>query len=215
MSAWKWLRLLAPEAANRLLGGRAPVEGPTFTSPFTSRQHTCPYCRSRFTPLVYAPGCRTLAQHWHPETIDDYDAVPSGIFHYHLPLSAARCRYGPWVVVGEGGWVAVGQCSECTHLGGNDYVAAAWHTTHVLALCWGCDLCLEEGDLVQILTGDLAQTLYPICASCLEKAVSGADGPYGRVWGEDVVLWGQFVIVDGCPLFTRSLGAIEVSGEVM
>src|SRR5919202_3474584 len=89
-SYFKVLRLAPPQACHEL---GIPAEAPTFLSPQICDARRCRSCSVTYTPLVYAPGLVTKAQHWHPDRGGIY-------FHAVDPLSF------PDPCAGGCGWIA-------------------------------------------------------------------------------------------------------------
>jgi hypothetical protein len=168
MIAWKHVSCLDPERASEL---GVPAEAPVFVSPTLRRAHECPTCGVTFTPLVYAPGHVTRAQHARPEC--------PGIFHWHrFPAYEAR---GPFILAGA---------VDCGRLF-DDSRATEFRGEVLLALCLGCQDADLVGGRAAAARRDGAWRMWrlgntdwlaPVCEACAGAGVGLPTGAAPTPW---------------------------------
>lgn len=183
-TAWKAVRCITPEAAAEL---GIPAETPVFISPYIRTPEDCPTCGATFSPLVYAPGHVTQAQH-------HFWRCP-GIWHVHAPrpAAAAWARNGclrPQDVILRGR-------VRCRGDGDCDGSAAFW-SQELFLRCWRCagrrtpiaaDGTWRWGRLFADDPRGAPRSLVPLCLPCAAEVSALRRTPWVAILRDGQLSW--------------------------
>lgn len=197
-NAYKLLKLISVRDVREHI---PEAESPMFVSPYVLQRIDCNLCNHHFTPIVYACGRKTYAQH-------TFTAGCPGIYHYHGSVS----RYMISQAAGDvQGLIAVGitNCYMGAKFTANDNYeysplvcskSSYFQTTGIIMACHRCKNIVTEDGLVVFTNNSIYRNMI-LCANCRNFALAFDTYQVLEVYGVSVV--------DGVPMFYEAGGSIH------